>query len=210
MVSRSFWLASTSIILLRWLNASKWITSSPRNFWGTQSISPLFWSIESGSLNSARAMIVDLLTIRADRDVYYYGCAPRCKEIWPNIGRVAPDGFFGFFFIFTSFWTYMSIGVAWSWEGCSKDAMFTRHPDLILRLCNDASTLLWTLFDGLVWRHGVERHRKARTQTHGYIILCRYMCLTQLEFILISCECREGSGQSMLVFPSRDAGPDDT
>lgn len=73
---------------------------------GTQSISPLFWSIESGSLNSARAMIVDLLTIRADRDVYYYGC----------------------------------------------DAMFTRHPDLILRLCNDASTLLWTLFDGLVWR----------------------------------------------------------
>ncbi|CAJ1354837.1 unnamed protein product [Effrenium voratum] len=73
---------------------------------GTQSISPLFWSIESGSLNSARAMIVDLLTIRADRDVYYYGC----------------------------------------------DAMFTRHPDIILRLCNDASTLLWTLFDGLVWR----------------------------------------------------------
>ena len=26
--------------------------------------------------------------------------------------------------------------------------MFTRHPDLILRLCSDASTLLWTLFDG--------------------------------------------------------------
>lgn len=41
---------------------------------GTQSFSPLFWAIESGSLNSAKAMIQDLLTIRADREVYYYGC----------------------------------------------------------------------------------------------------------------------------------------
>ncbi|CAE6962445.1 unnamed protein product [Symbiodinium natans] len=41
---------------------------------GTQSISPLYWSIESGSLNCAKAMIDDLLTIRADRDNYYYGC----------------------------------------------------------------------------------------------------------------------------------------
>eukprot|EP00933_Yihiella_yeosuensis_P002114 TRINITY_DN10349_c1_g1_i1.p1 TRINITY_DN10349_c1_g1~~TRINITY_DN10349_c1_g1_i1.p1 ORF type:complete len:1055 (+),score=216.85 TRINITY_DN10349_c1_g1_i1:121-3165(+) len=41
---------------------------------GTQSISPFYWSIESGSLESARAMIVDLLIIRADRDNYYYGC----------------------------------------------------------------------------------------------------------------------------------------
>ena len=35
---------------------------------GTQKISPLFWAIESGSLEAARAMIKDLLTIRADRD----------------------------------------------------------------------------------------------------------------------------------------------
>mmetsp|Transcript_46290 Transcript_46290/g.108445 ORF Transcript_46290/g.108445 Transcript_46290/m.108445 type:complete len:1114 (-) Transcript_46290:184-3525(-) len=41
---------------------------------GTQSISPFYWSIESGSLNSAKAMLVDLLTIRADRDNYYFGC----------------------------------------------------------------------------------------------------------------------------------------
>eukprot|EP00931_Biecheleriopsis_adriatica_P078393 TRINITY_DN5185_c0_g1_i1.p1 TRINITY_DN5185_c0_g1~~TRINITY_DN5185_c0_g1_i1.p1 ORF type:complete len:1127 (+),score=272.86 TRINITY_DN5185_c0_g1_i1:63-3443(+) len=40
---------------------------------GTQSISPFYWSIESGALNCARAMILDLLTIRADRDNYYYG-----------------------------------------------------------------------------------------------------------------------------------------
>ncbi|CAE8638544.1 unnamed protein product [Polarella glacialis] len=41
---------------------------------GTQSISPLYWAIESGSLATANAMLVDLLTIRADRDNYYYGC----------------------------------------------------------------------------------------------------------------------------------------
>jgi len=40
---------------------------------GTQSISPLYWAIESGSLDSAKAMIGDLLTFRADRDNYYYG-----------------------------------------------------------------------------------------------------------------------------------------
>jgi len=40
---------------------------------GTQSISPLMWSIETGSLEAAKAIIVDLLTIRADRDRYYYG-----------------------------------------------------------------------------------------------------------------------------------------
>merc|ERR1719479_231622 len=40
---------------------------------GTQSISPLLWAIETGSLDSAKAIIVDLLTIRADRDRYYYG-----------------------------------------------------------------------------------------------------------------------------------------
>ncbi|CAK0792946.1 unnamed protein product [Prorocentrum cordatum] len=40
---------------------------------GTQSISPLLWAIETGSLEAARAIIQDLLTIRADRDRYYYG-----------------------------------------------------------------------------------------------------------------------------------------
>eukprot|EP00931_Biecheleriopsis_adriatica_P069428 TRINITY_DN4327_c0_g1_i2.p1 TRINITY_DN4327_c0_g1~~TRINITY_DN4327_c0_g1_i2.p1 ORF type:complete len:1143 (+),score=249.93 TRINITY_DN4327_c0_g1_i2:113-3541(+) len=40
---------------------------------GTQNISPLLWSIESGSLDAARAMLDDLLTIRADRERYYYG-----------------------------------------------------------------------------------------------------------------------------------------
>lgn len=39
---------------------------------GTQNISPLAWSIESGALEAARTMIGDLLTFRADRDKYYY------------------------------------------------------------------------------------------------------------------------------------------
>ncbi|CAE8644293.1 unnamed protein product [Polarella glacialis] len=40
---------------------------------GTQRISPLSWAIESGSFGAARAMLEDLLTIRADRERYYYG-----------------------------------------------------------------------------------------------------------------------------------------
>jgi len=40
---------------------------------GTKSISPLMWAIEAGGLDAAKAIIVDLLTIRADRDRYYYG-----------------------------------------------------------------------------------------------------------------------------------------
>mmetsp|Transcript_55859 Transcript_55859/g.102400 ORF Transcript_55859/g.102400 Transcript_55859/m.102400 type:complete len:1124 (-) Transcript_55859:82-3453(-) len=40
---------------------------------GTQSISPLGWAIENGCLEAARAIIEDLLTIRADRESYYYG-----------------------------------------------------------------------------------------------------------------------------------------
>jgi len=73
---------------------------------GTQTISPLYWSIDSGALNCARAIIEDLLTIRADRDVYYYGC----------------------------------------------DALFTRHPEIVHRMCTSAPSLLLPLFDGLVWR----------------------------------------------------------
>lgn len=73
---------------------------------GTQSISPLVWAIETGSLEAAKAIITDLLTIRADRDRYYYG----------------------------------------------MDTMFSRHPDIVRRLCQDAPALLPTLFDGLIWR----------------------------------------------------------
>ena len=35
---------------------------------GTQSITPLMWSVATGSMESARPIITDLLTIRANRD----------------------------------------------------------------------------------------------------------------------------------------------
>ena len=38
---------------------------------GTQSISPLMWAIETGSLEAAKAVIIVSLTIRADQDRYY-------------------------------------------------------------------------------------------------------------------------------------------
>eukprot|EP00913_Durusdinium_trenchii_P022538 g21170.t1 len=40
---------------------------------GTQSISPLMWAIDSGTWTAAEHIIEDLLTIRADREKYYYG-----------------------------------------------------------------------------------------------------------------------------------------
>ncbi|CAE8717868.1 unnamed protein product, partial [Polarella glacialis] len=83
---------------------------------GSQSISPLYWSIESGSLESAKAMIGDLLIIRADRDNYYYGA----------------------------------------------DDLFTRHPDIIERLCADAEILLTGLFDGLIWRSRLTQNGQRR------------------------------------------------
>merc|ERR1719446_1537756 len=35
---------------------------------GSHTISPLWWAMESGQLNSAKAMVLDLTAIRADRD----------------------------------------------------------------------------------------------------------------------------------------------
>uniref|UniRef100_A0A7S2QH07 Globin family profile domain-containing protein n=2 Tax=Zooxanthella nutricula TaxID=1333877 RepID=A0A7S2QH07_9DINO len=77
-----------STIVMKAINANsskqvrKAISCAPRGkraMWmlnvqvGTQSISPLIWAIETGSLEAGKAMIQDLLTIRADRDRYYYG-----------------------------------------------------------------------------------------------------------------------------------------
>ena len=40
---------------------------------GAQSISPLAWAISTARIDAAAAMLEDLLTIRADRDRYYFG-----------------------------------------------------------------------------------------------------------------------------------------
>eukprot|EP00929_Paragymnodinium_shiwhaense_P113813 TRINITY_DN820_c3_g1_i6.p1 TRINITY_DN820_c3_g1~~TRINITY_DN820_c3_g1_i6.p1 ORF type:complete len:1139 (-),score=291.44 TRINITY_DN820_c3_g1_i6:390-3713(-) len=39
---------------------------------GTRDISPFLWSVQSGALEAASTMLADLVTIRADRDKYYY------------------------------------------------------------------------------------------------------------------------------------------
>ncbi|CAE7729948.1 unnamed protein product [Symbiodinium sp. CCMP2592] len=39
---------------------------------GTQSVSPLYMSIDTGNLEAAKVMLQDLVTIRADRSRYYY------------------------------------------------------------------------------------------------------------------------------------------
>merc|ERR1719296_235992 len=60
---------------------------------GTQSISPFVWAIETGSLEAAREIIIDLLTIRADRDRYYYGMDhmfERHADIIKVLGTEAP------------------------------------------------------------------------------------------------------------------------
>lgn len=60
---------------------------------GSQSISPLFWALRSGAHTTAKAMIEDVLTIRADRDNYYYGADELFKyqpNIADNILREAP------------------------------------------------------------------------------------------------------------------------
>merc|ERR1719217_969430 len=57
---------------------------------GTQSISPLAWSVEAGNFEAAAAIIKDLLTFRADRDRYYYGVDALFKR-HPDIIRILCD-----------------------------------------------------------------------------------------------------------------------
>mmetsp|Transcript_92718 Transcript_92718/g.202975 ORF Transcript_92718/g.202975 Transcript_92718/m.202975 type:complete len:1080 (+) Transcript_92718:95-3334(+) len=59
---------------------------------GTQSISPLLWALEAGSLDAASAIIQDLLTIRADRDRYYFGADPLFERHPDIIKRLVSDG----------------------------------------------------------------------------------------------------------------------
>mmetsp|Transcript_159280 Transcript_159280/g.297080 ORF Transcript_159280/g.297080 Transcript_159280/m.297080 type:complete len:1182 (-) Transcript_159280:130-3675(-) len=97
---------------------AKWLLSIQV---GTQSISPLSWAIESGSLDVAKEIIVDLLTFRADRANYYYGV----------------------------------------------DELFGRHPDITKRLVEDASMLLPTFLEGLIWRS--HRPEKGMRRCNYYV-----------------------------------------
>jgi hemoglobin-like flavoprotein len=60
---------------------------------GSQSISPLEWSLSSGMFQAAEAIIADLLIFRADRDKYYYGAEDlfaRHPDIVKNLVDNAP------------------------------------------------------------------------------------------------------------------------
>ncbi|CAJ1460626.1 unnamed protein product [Effrenium voratum] len=69
---------------------------------GTQSISPLCWALESGNNAAAKSIIQDVLTIRADRERYYYGAdqlfsyqpdvAARICRLAPLLARDLLDG----------------------------------------------------------------------------------------------------------------------
>lgn len=61
---------------------------------GDQFISPLMWAIDSGSLAVAEAMLSDVLTIRADRQRYYYGADElfhRHPDFVRRLADKAPD-----------------------------------------------------------------------------------------------------------------------
>lgn len=61
---------------------------------GSQSVSPLLVSIESGNLEAAKAMLEDLMTIRADRARYYYGVDELFKrhpDMVEILTQIAPE-----------------------------------------------------------------------------------------------------------------------
>jgi uncharacterized membrane protein YgcG len=58
---------------------------------GTESISPLVWSISNGKMEGAKVIIQDLLTIRADRDRYYYGINDIFTRHEDIVKRLADD-----------------------------------------------------------------------------------------------------------------------
>ncbi|CAE7630671.1 unnamed protein product [Symbiodinium sp. CCMP2592] len=61
---------------------------------GSQSISPLYWSIETGHLACARTIIQDLMTIRGDRSTYYFGCDDlfhRHPDVISKMSALAPE-----------------------------------------------------------------------------------------------------------------------
>lgn len=59
---------------------------------GTQSISPLAWALDSGRQEAATAILKDLLTIRADRERYYYGLEELFKRHPDIVKKLCAEG----------------------------------------------------------------------------------------------------------------------
>eukprot|EP00929_Paragymnodinium_shiwhaense_P110893 TRINITY_DN781_c1_g1_i5.p1 TRINITY_DN781_c1_g1~~TRINITY_DN781_c1_g1_i5.p1 ORF type:complete len:787 (-),score=162.72 TRINITY_DN781_c1_g1_i5:522-2612(-) len=58
---------------------------------GTRDISPFLWSVQSGAIDASLAMLQDLLTIRADRDNYYYEVDYLFKRHWDIVRIIFED-----------------------------------------------------------------------------------------------------------------------
>jgi hemoglobin-like flavoprotein len=58
---------------------------------GTQAISPLIWAIDTGSLDACRQIIKDLLTMRADRERYYYAMEDIFRHIPDIVEKLTSD-----------------------------------------------------------------------------------------------------------------------
>ena len=61
---------------------------------GTQSITPLYWSVRSGAVESASVIICDCLTFLADRGKYYYAADELFEphsDIVKMLGDVTPE-----------------------------------------------------------------------------------------------------------------------
>jgi len=81
----------------------EWLTNVDIN---GESISPIYWSLKDGNIAMVKFLVADLLTIRADREMYYYG----------------------------------------------REVLFDRHPDIVLKLCQECpDVLIDTLLQGLMW-----------------------------------------------------------
>lgn len=114
---------------------------------GTQDISPLRWAIESGSLGAAKAIIEDLLTIRADRE----RCLDSIHCLLPISSRLCNV------LICLQFSVLMQAATFQMYQDLpgyyyGVDDLFVRHPDIVQIICTEATTILETFLEGLVWR----------------------------------------------------------
>jgi len=116
---------------------------------GEEHISPLWWAIESGRLAIAKAILDDILTIRADRARYYYGV----DELW------------------------------------------RKHPEIVKKLQEEASTLLPALLDGLIWRS----HRRTKEGQRRVNYYIKHLLVRADGSFADALECVSAAGDPSLV-----------
>ena len=107
---------------------------------------------------SRQAMIIDLLSIRADRDNYYYGCDPSSfeellsQDITSFIIFHHLSSSFNFFFSKCKSQVFLHLSRdpdSENWQWLSRDPLgddlFRRHPEVVHKLCTGLSVELWQL-----------------------------------------------------------------